>query len=610
MFQEHARRWSLVVGLLLTTLCTGCAAFRPVYGVPARFMPDEFRGASRSGKRTIDLSLLRQSPPPRHLVDTDDLLSIYVEGVLGRRDEQPPVHFPQNADTPPTVGYPIPVRDDGTISMPLIGALSVRGMSIREVEDALRRAYTVDQQLLQPGRDRIFVALQQPRTFRVLVIRQEASSDVSIGAQGQLNIGALKRGTGQVVNLPVYKNDVLNALAETGGLPGLDAENAIYVIRRREHRAAGVPSLPYTTPAPTPLPPPPASALHPSEKVIRGQSPAEGSARYGDYRSRGHAIGQFTKPAAAGGRYASAPHADAATDMPSLPTPAAMEAPPAQPQRPHAPVSYRQPGFSAPAMSPGYAADPYAQPVLQPQPQAPLQSPYPQGQYYQEVQPGFGAPNWTTAPTDVGPALDGWQGSTMEAPYAPGTVGNWPVDIGHDLNNRHIVRIPVRLGPGEQANICEQDILLYDGDIIFIESRDTEVFYTGGLLGGGQYTLPRDYDLDVLGAIAVAQGQQGGGSGSSRATQSQGGQSALNNDVSISASQLIILRPLPDGTQLTIQVDLYEAVRNPNERIIVQPGDYLLLQYTRCEAVMAFFERHLLEGALFGLAAAQFNQGR
>ena len=47
-------------------------------------------------------------------------------------------------------------------------------------------------------------------------------------------------------------------------------------------------------------------------------------------------------------------------------------------------------------------------------------------------------------------------------------------------------------------------ILLHDGDIVFIESRETEVFYTGGLLGGNQFALPRDYDIDVVRAICAA----------------------------------------------------------------------------------------------------------
>ena len=46
-----------------------------------------------------------------------------------------------------------------------------------------------------------------------------------------------------------------------------------------------------------------------------------------------------------------------------------------------------------------------------------------------------------------------------------------------------------------------------------------------------------------------------------------------------------------------------------SERIAIQPGDYILLQYTPLEAIAAFFERHLLEGALFGLATQNLTSG-
>ncbi|MDX1967969.1 MAG: polysaccharide biosynthesis/export family protein [Planctomycetaceae bacterium] len=587
MTTNSAHRWILAAGLLLPVV-TGCAAFRPISGVPARYMPDDFRGPTRSGKQTIDLSLLRQSPPAAHLVDTGDVLSVYIEGELGKRDQPPPSFFPQNSDIPPTVGFPIPVRDDGTISLPLIGALPVRGLNIRQVEDAIRQGMTVKRQFLNPD-VRIFVALQQPRSHRILVIRQEASSDVSVGAQGQLNIGALKRGTGKVVNLPVYKNDVLNALAETGGLPGLDAENAIYVIRSGR-RATGVAS-----PAPQFAPALPPTSAHRTDAVIRSQSPEGSFNPHADYRTAspaGWSQPQHANPYAQPVQYVPPP-----MPVPSAP-PAMWPAQPPQPMLPPTPLP-QQPPLPHSSMAPPPAN--WTSPeLMSPNSQA---APPP---------PGWtGPPQTPTSPGDawappVTPIPEPMWGGQPSMPSH--TVGDWPIDLGTDLSDRRIIRIPVRLGPGEYTDIREEDIILGDGDIVFIESRETEVFYTGGLLGGGQYTLPRDYDLDVLGAIAVAQGQ-GSGGGGSRATQSQGGQSALNADVSISASQLIVLRPLPDGTQLTIQVDLYEAVRNRNERIIVQPGDYLILQYTRGEAVMAFIERHLLEGALFGVAAAQLNQG-
>ena len=209
--------------------------------------------------------------------------------------------------------------------------------------------------------------------------------------------------------------------------------------------------------------------------------------------------------------------------------------------------------------------------------------------------------------------------TTMQAPVNSGeyqgfddtNTYNGPVGIegfgmfneGYTIQSSGTKRIPVRLFPGEVPQFTCDDITLKDGDIVFIESRDSEVYYTRGLLGGGQFTLPRDYDIDIIEAISLAtspqqQQQQG---------RNVGGISALNQDVSISASEAIILRKLPHGQQARIKVDLYRAVRYPTERILIRPGDFILLQFTRTERFFAFFERHLLEGALLGVATSQFN---
>jgi hypothetical protein len=69
--------------------------------------------------------------------------------------------------------------------------------------------------------DQIIVTLIRKRMVRVLVIREEAG--------GAENIS--KRGTGHVVDLPAYENDVLRALSETGGMPGTDAKNEVLIYR-------------------------------------------------------------------------------------------------------------------------------------------------------------------------------------------------------------------------------------------------------------------------------------------------------------------------------------------------------------------------------------------
>src|SRR5207237_1325642 len=67
---------------------------------------------------------------------------------------------------------------------------------------------------------RVIVTLVEPRRYTVVVLRQEA---VAFTGVPDAVIPTSKRGTGFEVQLPAYQNDVLHALARTGGLPGLDA---------------------------------------------------------------------------------------------------------------------------------------------------------------------------------------------------------------------------------------------------------------------------------------------------------------------------------------------------------------------------------------------------
>lgn len=85
----------LLCALLLTVVLNGCAAIHPIKGVPAQYIPTEYKAEVRSGKETIDLSLLRQPAPKHYLLDSGDVLGVYIEGVLGQFREVPPVHFPQ-----------------------------------------------------------------------------------------------------------------------------------------------------------------------------------------------------------------------------------------------------------------------------------------------------------------------------------------------------------------------------------------------------------------------------------------------------------------------------------------------------------------------------------
>ena len=631
---------ALCLAMLTLSALSGCAAIRPLHGVPAQFLPEELKGCSRENRQMIDLSYLRQQAPSEYMVDSGDVLAIYIERVLGQRD-QPPINQPLDTTQPPTLGYPLTVRDDGTLSLPLIQPIFVRGKTIPQVEREIRHAYTIGRRLLLPGQDRIIVTLHKPRQHRILVIRQELQSDLLSGLSvSGGSLGTAKKGTGHVVSLPAYKNDVLNALVQSGGLPGLDAENVVYIMRGRRARPAPAQPLrqplqpqptfgqpnpvmqPRYQPIPIqqqpyqqqpvhlpggPLPQPgygPTSALSPTNRndsaldsesglIVRAQSPdmaqapPDGRGRYG---SNIQQVDYRTAPARPGDQFS--------TNSPEQLTPLStrqvmdlayykvsssavgrvVQAPfqklfnrggevsQAGCATCQTPMASPQMMLSAPQMSPQFAQQ-WQPPPQQFQPQQ-FPQPAPQQQWQQPA---------------------GWANAQQIA-------------RGGFCNQQNSIRIPLRLEDFETVNFNEQDIILEDGDIVFIASRDDENFYTGGLLGGGEYTLPRDRDLDILEAIAIAESnnRSGGGAGSS----------ALNSDVSISPSEAVILRKLPNGTQVPILVDLYRARTRASERINIQPGDYIIVQYTKMEAVGAFIERHILESALFGVAASQFNSNR
>ena len=544
---QAIRRAASVCGALfvLWTL-TGCAAMRPIQAVPARYLPAELKGPSRQNLRMIDLSLLRQRPVAEHCVDSGDVLAVYIEGVLGNR-EQPPINQTLDGSRPPTLGYPLTVRDDGTLSLPLINPIPVRGRSITQIEEAIRYAYTQERRLLQPGRDRILLTLHQPRVSRVLVVRQEQQSDQLLAGNLRSGlIGATQRGNSRVIALPAYKNDVLNALVESGGLPGLDAENTIYVIRSQRPQKP-VASLQYASP---PVGAPPYGA------------PLYGPPGYGP-------------PA-----YGPAPSMPMPTMRPVLaPSVPARQSPVDGRSADVGNGSIRQMSYEVPAKP------------------SPSDEPASGIQLTSGIMP---------SPEMGGSCQSYLSGGGTECMNGYQPPPSWN-DVDHIArgglcSSGRTIRIPLRLDSCDAITFNEQDIILEEGDIIFIESRCSEVFYTGGLLPGGQYSLPRDYDVDVLEAISIALAQN--------SSTSQFGKSALNQDVTISASQAIVLRKLPNGSVMPIRVDIYKARANAAERVRIMPGDFLLLQYTPMEATSAFIEKHIFETALFGVAAATLNRGR
>jgi protein involved in polysaccharide export with SLBB domain len=425
MSAMHTRRRSptcrrgpaLAVLALALAGASGCAALtNPVAdGIPVSRLPDEVLGESREALRPIPLNLLGQDQPEVYRLAAGDILGMVIEGVLGERNAPPPVHMERDEGTP-SIGYPIPVREDGTVTLPFIEPIKVAGLTLIEAQELVRKAYTVKKEILKTGTERIMVTLMRSRRYHVLVVREDGgSAGVPAGPQlnggggvgGYLTVGASHRGSGTSLDLPAYENDVLNALTRSGGLPGTDAKNEVLVLRK----------------------------------------------------------------------------------------------------------------------------------------------------------PRRGDPKGTP----------------------------------------QVIRIPLRLRPGEPVPFRPEDVVLVSGDTVFVESRESEVFYTAGLLGSGQFPLPRDYDLDVLQAIATIRGPLINGGFSQTLFNSSSTNTGAGNP---SPSLVTVLRRTANGGQIPIRVDLNAAFRDPRERLRIQPADIIVLQETPEEAITRYvtqiFRLEFLSGVLTG----------
>src|SRR6056297_1535194 len=230
--------WKATTALLLLT-ATGCTSLtNPIHGIPANRVPSELFPAEKNNLVPIDLSLLALEPPRSYQLDAGDILGIYIEGVLpfntpDAPPQPPPVHFPEGDSTlPPSVGYPFAVAEDGTLSLPLIAPIDVRGLTLDQVRERVRRTY-IDEQILREEKARPVVTLIQERTYNIIVVRQDNVGGGGGGGGGGGAIGGTtdESATGRMVKLPAYQNDILHALVATGGLPGVNAKNEVKVLR-------------------------------------------------------------------------------------------------------------------------------------------------------------------------------------------------------------------------------------------------------------------------------------------------------------------------------------------------------------------------------------------
>ena len=224
----------LTVMLLCALSCACCHKFGACGSIPVDEVPCELLAQPREALLPINFSMLGQPQPPEHLIDTGDTLGVYVKGVLDLQESPRPVEFPTNTIDlnikTPSVGFPLKVGPEGEVDLPLLGDVAVRGLSLDEATDTIRKEY-VAREIVSKNADQTVVWLIKPRTTRVVVIRED-SPVTSPVLNGETDYTILsKRGTSQLVELPAYENDVLHALSASGGLPGTDAENEVIIFR-------------------------------------------------------------------------------------------------------------------------------------------------------------------------------------------------------------------------------------------------------------------------------------------------------------------------------------------------------------------------------------------
>ena len=399
-------RTAFFLATVAVTVCGGCASItNPVAdGIPVRRLPAEVLGRPKSEMRAIPLTALKQPELDPYRLDKGDVLAVLADNLIAPDGQIPPVKLPDLTSNTAALGYPIPVTDDGTISVPRLAPILVKGLTVAEAEVLLREYATGVKgglELVKPG-SRITVQLMQKRRYQVTVVREDSQPvPVQVGAQVY---GGNRKGNGYSLTLEAGQNDVLRALNATGGPPGLDARNEVIVYR------------------------------------------------------------------AAKGK-----------------------------------------------------------------------------------------------PLDATAVLDG--------------VGRKQFVMNGDAV---AVRIPLRLYPEQRLTISADDVTLKDGDIVSIEARDTEVYYTSGLVGGGQFPLPRDYDLDVIQAIAQVRGPLVNGGFSQNAFVANSVGSGIGTP---SPSLCTVLRKVSPTRQIPIRVDLNRAFIDPRERILILPGDILVLQERPGESV-------------------------
>ena len=83
-------------------------------------------------------------------IQPGDTLGIYIEPVLGNSGSLPVVPSSRDRDDLPAIGVPFIVQSDGTVDLPLVGAVKIGGVTLAEAQQTVARVYKNERTLVRP----------------------------------------------------------------------------------------------------------------------------------------------------------------------------------------------------------------------------------------------------------------------------------------------------------------------------------------------------------------------------------------------------------------------------------------------------------------------------
>ena len=180
-------------------LFVGCYAPLHSPGTPACELPDSFRFPVRAMSTQLNYAMLAMQPPRQYVLGPGDVIRVDVSDLIPQTERRTPSDLLYSTD--------VRIAADGKVLLPLVGSVSVDGMTFAEAQQAIRDGYA-DGYIDDP---QVALSLVERSVTSVIVLGAVANPDV--------------------YELPKYENDVAHAIARAGGLTE-DAGNLIEVHRK------------------------------------------------------------------------------------------------------------------------------------------------------------------------------------------------------------------------------------------------------------------------------------------------------------------------------------------------------------------------------------------